>query len=181
MQLWPATIASPSREAYPHGGYNYSVLPQQNTTVCCEGKAPFCMSDGLPEPASCPGVPTTHLIESRVQTFIIQTAAQRLKLLAELPRVPSYHMCCESLLVLPYFYDRAMVLPAALLQHLKAHVAVSVATGLGQLLQQNEGFIFAGRHCVGVGHDIRGSFGVCGQCGTNRQPFVETLIEWADA
>jgi len=33
MQLWPATIASPSREAYPHGGYNYSVFPQQNTTV----------------------------------------------------------------------------------------------------------------------------------------------------
>jgi len=39
MQLWPATIASPSREAFPHGGYNYSVFPRQNTTVCCEGKA----------------------------------------------------------------------------------------------------------------------------------------------
>ena len=32
-----------------------------------------------------------------------------------------------------------------------------------------------------MGHDIRGSCGVWGQCGTNREPFVETLIEWADA
>src|SRR5438105_2047056 len=85
------------------------------------------------------GEPSPHLLERHVQTFIIQTAAQRLKLLAELPRVPSYNMRCESLLVLPYFYDRAMILPAALLQHFKAHVAVIVATGLGQLLQQNEG------------------------------------------
>jgi hypothetical protein len=38
MQLWPATIASPSREAYPHRGYNYNVFPQQNTTVYCAGK-----------------------------------------------------------------------------------------------------------------------------------------------
>src|SRR5882672_11358839 len=123
----------------------------------------------------------TYLIESRVQTLIIQTAAQRLKLLTELPRVSSHHMRCESLLVLPYFYDRAMVLPTALLQHLKAHVAVIVAAGLGQLLQQNEGFILARRHCVGVGHDIRGSFGTCGQHGTHLEPFVETLIEWAEA
>jgi hypothetical protein len=70
MQLWPATIASPSREACPHGGYNYSVFPQQNTTVCCEGKAQvdsrlvrresacaFFMSDDLPESTSCLGVP----------------------------------------------------------------------------------------------------------------------------
>src|SRR4029453_1591258 len=122
-----------------------------------------------------------HLIESRVEALIIQTAAQRLKLLAELPRVPSQHMRCESLLVLPYFYDRAMVLPTALLQHLKVHVAVIVATGLGQLLQQNEGFIFARWHCAGMGHDIRGSFSTCSQRGTNREPFVETLIKWADA
>ena len=119
-------------------------------------------------------------VHSRVQALIIETAAQRLKLLAELPRVPSHHMRCESLLVLPYFYNRTMVLPTALLQHLEAHVAVIVATCLGQMLQQNESFIFARRHCVGVGHDIRGSCGVYSQRGTNCEPFVETLIEWAD-
>jgi len=31
MQLWPATIASPSREVGPHGSYNYSLLPRQKT------------------------------------------------------------------------------------------------------------------------------------------------------
>src|SRR5215470_315287 len=134
------------------------------------GMYPRSQSEGLP----------THLIERHVQALIVQTAAQRLKLLTELPRVSSHHMRCESLLVPPYFYDRAMVLPTALLQHLKAHVAVIAAAGLGQLLQQKEGFILAGRHCVGVGHDIRGSCGTYGQRGTNRESFVETIIEGAD-
>jgi len=86
MQLWPATIASPSHEAYPHGGYNYSVFPQQNTTVCCGGKvqgtlywfseglnAPFFVSDDLPELTSCPGVPD-ELVRgcSPTRTFISQ-------------------------------------------------------------------------------------------------------------
>src|SRR6516164_2472091 len=92
--------------------------------------------------------PPIHLIEHHVQALIIQTATQRLELLTELPRVSSHHMRCESLLVLPYFDDRTMVLPTALLQHLKAHVAAIVAACLGQLLQQNEGFILAGRHCI---------------------------------
>src|SRR5262245_25258913 len=33
MQLWRATIASPFHKAYPHGGYNYRVFPQQNTSL----------------------------------------------------------------------------------------------------------------------------------------------------
>src|SRR5882672_5629471 len=123
----------------------------------------------------------TYLIESRVQTLIIQTAAQRLKLLAELPRVSSHHMRCESLLVLPYFYDRAMVLPTALLQHFKAHVPGILAACLGQLLQQNEGFILARWHCIGVGHDVRGTSGAYCLRGPNREPFVETLVVCADA
>jgi len=36
MQLWRATIASPTHEAYAHVGYNYSVFPQQNTTFIVE-------------------------------------------------------------------------------------------------------------------------------------------------
>jgi hypothetical protein len=73
------------------------------------------------------GWPPTHLIESCVQALIIQTAAQRLKLLAELPRVSSHHMRCASLLVLPDFYDCAMVWPAVLLRHLKPHIAFLLA------------------------------------------------------
>ena len=70
MQLWPATIASPSHEAYAHGVYNYSVSSQQNTTPVVEGRrrwallwsseglhTPFFVYDDPPERTSFPGVP----------------------------------------------------------------------------------------------------------------------------
>ena len=70
MQLWPATIASPSHEAYAHDIYNYSVSPQQNTMPVAEGRrrwalfwslegldAPFFVYDDPLERTSFPGVP----------------------------------------------------------------------------------------------------------------------------
>jgi hypothetical protein len=43
MQLWPATIASPSHEAYAHGVYNYKVSPQRNTMPVAEGRRRMVM------------------------------------------------------------------------------------------------------------------------------------------
>lgn len=68
MQLWPATISSPSHETYLHGGYNYRVFPQQNTSQLQKESAEnsllvlrgvayaFFVSDDLPEPTSCPKI-----------------------------------------------------------------------------------------------------------------------------
>src|SRR3989442_742550 len=81
----------------------------------------------------------TYLIESRVQTLIIQTAAQRLKLLAELPRVSSHHMCVKGLLVLPRFQEHEMVRPAVSLQHLKPHIAFLLAARLTVLSEERHG------------------------------------------
>src|SRR5262249_42091537 len=41
--------------------------------------------------------------------------------------------------------------------------------------------ILGRRNGVGVGHDVRGSCGGGGPGGTNRGPFVYSLILWADA
>jgi hypothetical protein len=70
MQLWPATIASPSHEAYAHGTYNYSVSSQQKTMSVAERRrrwtlfwssegleAPFFVYDDPPEHTSVLGIP----------------------------------------------------------------------------------------------------------------------------
>jgi hypothetical protein len=94
------------------------------------------------------------LIECFIQPFIIQTATQWLKLIAKLACVRRHDVGCKCLLVLPDFHDRTMVLPIALLQHLKAPIACLGAAHLGELLQQRQSLILGRRNSIGVGHDV---------------------------
>jgi len=69
MQLWPATIASPTHEVYAHGVYNYKVSLQQDTILLWREGADgpllvfrgagcaFFVYDDPPERTSFPGAP----------------------------------------------------------------------------------------------------------------------------
>jgi hypothetical protein len=95
--------------------------------------------------------------------------------------VRGHRMGFQSLLVLPEFDDREVVLATVLLQDLKVQSAILAAARGGQLLQHGNGVILGRRNGVGVGHDIRGSWNAYGPRGTSHKCGVWTLIVWTDA
>src|SRR6266571_9103364 len=121
------------------------------------------------------------LDQSFVQALVVESAAHRRELVAELAHVRRHAVGLEGLARLPALDDGEMIRPVGLLHDLVAQAALVLAAGVAQGLEQRDRVVLARRHHVHVRDHVQAAAGAAAASGADRERDVDAVVGGAVA